>query len=274
MLNPIEGEIFCVDKPLKWTSFEVVRKIRARLKTKLGMKSLRVGHAGTLDPLATGVLIVCTGRKTKLVEQLQSGVKEYIATLQLGATTPSFDLETQIDATFPWQHIDSALIDRILKEQFTGTIEQIPPSFSACKVDGKPAYKLARKGKDVEIRLKTLVIDEIEVMQCLLPEQPVLTLRVVCSKGTYIRALARDIGVALGSGSHLTALRRTRVGDINVDNCETVQQLLDRLDNEEYVMPDQAEQQRLEQERIANKARAAQLKALKNAKKARTPQIT
>lgn len=274
MLNPIEGEIFCVDKPLKWTSFEVVRKIRARLKTKLGMKSLRVGHAGTLDPLATGVLIVCTGRKTKLVEQLQSGVKEYIATLQLGATTPSFDLETQIDATFPWQHIDRALIDRILKEQFTGTIEQIPPSFSACKVDGKPAYKLARKGKDVEIRSKTLVIDEIEVMQCLLPEQPVLTLRVVCSKGTYIRALARDIGVALGSGAHLTALRRTRVGDINVDNCETVQQLLDRLDNEEYVMPDQAEQQRLEQERIANKARAAQLKALKNAKKARTPQIT
>ncbi len=266
MLNPIEGEIFYIDKPLKWTSFEVVKKVRARLRKRLDIKSLRVGHAGTLDPLATGVLTVCTGRATKRIEQLQAGVKEYIAHLQLGATTPSFDLETQVDATFPWQHITREMIESTLREQFTGTIEQVPPAFSACKIDGKPAYKLARKGREVEIRAKTLVIDEIELLECGLPQQPTMAIRVVCSKGTYIRALARDIGQALGSGAHLTALRRTRIGDVTVDQCMSVDDLLAKLDTDDMVSPDRAEQERLEREREANRARARQLKAQQQAR--------
>ncbi|MBR5118517.1 MAG: tRNA pseudouridine(55) synthase TruB [Muribaculaceae bacterium] len=277
MLNPIEGEIFYIDKPLKWTSFEVVKKVRARLRKRLDVKSLRVGHAGTLDPLATGVLTVCTGRATKRIEDLQAGVKEYIAHLRLGETTPSFDLETQVDATFPWQHITRELVEKVLHEQFTGTIEQVPPAFSACKIDGKPAYKLARKGKDVEIKAKTLVIDEIELLECDLPEEPTLVIRVVCSKGTYIRALARDIGVALGSGAHLTALRRTRIGDITVDNCESVEHLIERLEIEDMVSPDRAEQERLEQEREKNRAMARQRKAelllKREMKKSRQSQI-
>ncbi len=267
MLNPIEGEIFCIDKPLRMTSFTAVKKVRAVLRTHLKTRQVKVGHAGTLDPLATGVLILCTGHATKRIDELQAGVKEYIADLKLGATTPSFDLETEVDATYEWRHIDRALIDRVLQEQFTGSIEQVPPSFSACKVDGKPAYKLARKGQDVEIRPKTLVIDEIEVMQCGLPEQPSLQLRVVCSKGTYIRALARDIGVALGSGAHLTALRRTRVGDVRVEDCLTFEQLVDRLDGETYVSPEQAAAERLERERLENRERAARQKAERQALK-------
>lgn len=266
MLNPIEGEIFYIDKPFKWTSFEVVKKVRARLRKRLDIKSLRVGHAGTLDPLATGVLIICTGRATKLIEEIQAGVKEYVAHIRLGETTPSFDLETQVDATYPWQHITTELIEKTLKEQFTGTIEQVPPAFSACKIDGKPAYKLARKGKEVEIRAKTLVIDEIEMLECGLPQEPTLVIRVVCSKGTYIRALARDIGVALGSGAHLTGLRRTRVGDITVNQCESVDTILERLENEEMVSPDRAEQERLERERELNRARARVLKAEREAR--------
>lgn len=272
MLNPIEGEIFYIDKPLKWTSFEVVKKVRARLRRRLDIKSLRVGHAGTLDPLATGVLTVCTGRATKRIEELQAGVKEYVAHLKLGETTPSFDLETQVDATYPWQHITRELIEKTLKEQFTGTIEQVPPAFSACKIDGKPAYKLARKGREVEIRAKTLVIDEIELLECGLPQEPTLVIRVVCSKGTYIRALARDIGEALGSGAHLTALRRTRIGDIGVNQCMSVDGLLELLDTEEMVSPDRAEQERLEQEREHNRAMARARKAEREAqKRARKP---
>lgn len=267
MLNPIEGEIFYVDKPLKWTSFEVVKKVRARLRKRLDIKSLRVGHAGTLDPLATGVLTVCTGRATKRIEELQSGVKEYIAHLRLGETTPSFDLETQVDATYPWQHITREQVESTLQEQFIGTIEQVPPAFSACKIDGKPAYKLARKGKEVEIKAKTLVIDEIELIDCGLPQEPTMAIRVVCSKGTYIRALARDIGVALGSGAHLTALRRTRVGDITVENCESVDALIARLDTEEMVSPDRAEQERLEREREKNRAAARERKAEREAQR-------
>ncbi len=261
MLNPIEGEIFYIDKPLKWTSFEVVKKVRARLRKRLDVKSLRVGHAGTLDPLATGVLTVCTGRATKRIEELQAGVKEYVAHLRLGETTPSFDLETQVDATYPWQHITREQVERTLREQFTGTIEQVPPAFSACKIDGKPAYKLARKGKEVEIRAKTLVIDEIELLECGLPQDPTMAIRVVCSKGTYIRALARDIGVALGSGAHLTALRRTRIGDVTVEDCESVDHLIERLEAEEMVSPDRAEQERLEREREKNRAMARQRKS-------------
>ena len=267
MLNPIEGEIFCIDKPLRMTSFAAVKKVRAVLRTHLKTRQVKVGHAGTLDPLATGVLILCTGHATKRIDELQSGVKEYIADLRLGATTPSFDLETEVDATYEWQHIDRALIDRVLLEKFTGSIEQVPPSFSACKVDGKPAYKLARKGQDVEIRPKTLVIDEIEVLQCGLPEQPTLQIRVVCSKGTYIRALARDIGEALGSGAHLTALRRTRVGDVTIDKCLTLEQLVEKLDNETYVSPEQAAAERLERERIENRERAARQKQERLARK-------
>lgn len=266
MLNPIEGEIFYIDKPLKWTSFEVVKKVRARLRKRLDIKSLRVGHAGTLDPLATGVLTVCTGRATKRIEELQAGVKEYIAHIRLGETTTSFDLETQVDATFPWQHITREMIESTLREQFTGTIEQVPPAFSACKIDGKPAYKLARKGREVEIRAKTLVIDEIELLECGLPQQPTMAIRVVCSKGTYIRALARDIGQALGSGAHLTALRRTRIGDVTVDQCMSVDDLLAKLDTDDMVSPDRAEQERLEREREANRARARQLKAQQQAR--------
>lgn len=266
MLNPIEGEMFCVDKPLGWTSFAVVKKVRGTLRKMLGSGNVKVGHAGTLDPLATGVLIVCTGRMTKQIEQLQAGVKEYIADIRLGATTPSFDLETEIDAQYPWQHITREQIDEVLQSKFVGTIEQVPPKFSACKVDGKPAYKLARKGKDVEIRPKTLVIDEIEVLACGLPAEPTLQVRVVCSKGTYIRALARDIGEALGSGGHLTALRRTRVGDTLVTDCHSVDSLLEYLEGETYVTPEEAEARRLEQERVDNKLRAAALKA-KRAKK-------
>lgn len=273
MLNPIEGELFCIDKPLRWTSFEVVKRIRARLRKRLGIKSVRVGHAGTLDPLATGVLLVCTGRMTKRIEQLQTGIKEYVAGIRLGATTPSFDLETEVDATYPWQHITRERVEEVLQHRFTGTIEQVPPKFSACKVDGKPAYVLARKGREVEIRPKTLVIDEIEVIDCGLPAEPTLTIRVVCSKGTYIRALARDIGEALGSGAHLTSLRRTRIGDVRVEQCSSVTELLERLDAEEYVMPDMAEQQRIEAERIANRARAKALKARRHENAARNSQI-
>ena len=267
MLNPIEGEIFCIDKPLKMTSFTAVKKVRAVLRTHLKTRQVKVGHAGTLDPLATGVLLLCTGHATKRIDELQAGVKEYIADLRLGATTPSYDLETEVDATYEWQHIDRALIDRVLQEQFTGSIEQVPPSFSACKVDGKPAYKLARKGQDVEIRPKTLVIDEIEVLQCGLPAEPTLQLRVVCSKGTYIRALARDIGVALGSGAHLTGLRRTRVGNVRVEECLTLDALVERLDAETYISPEQAAAERLERERIENRERAARQKAERQARK-------
>jgi len=209
------GEILFIDKPYRFTSFDVVNKVRWQLCRALGVKKLKVGHAGTLDPLATGVMIVCTGRATKRIEEFQATTKEYVATLRLGATTPSFDLEKPIDAYYPTEHITRLMVEDVLK-RFVGTIEQIPPSFSACKVGGVRAYDMARKGKEVELKPKTLVIDEIELLDCTLPD---ITIRVVCSKGTYIRALARDIGEALGSGAHLTALCRTRVGDIKVDDC-------------------------------------------------------
>lgn len=219
-MNFIDGEILYIDKPLGWTSFDAVKRLRGALSRRLGNKKIKVGHAGTLDPLATGVMILCTGRATKRIEELQSGVKEYVATIALGATTPSFDLETEIDATYPTDHITRELVEEALA-RFTGRIEQIPPAFSACKVDGVRAYKLARKGSDVELKPKVLVIDEMELLQFAPTE---IVVRVVCSKGTYIRALARDIGKALGSGGHLSALRRTRVGDVTADKCLSVRQ--------------------------------------------------
>ena len=231
-MNFLEGEILCFDKPYRWTSFDVVGRIRRLLCRKMGIKKLKVGHAGTLDPLATGVLIVCTGRATKQIDSLQAGTKEYIATLRLGATTPSFDLEKPIDATYPTEHITRELVEQVL-ERFKGEIQQVPPTFSACKVDGKRAYEMARKGKEVELKPKTLVIDEIELTDCSLPD---ITIRVVCSKGTYIRALARDIGQALDSGAHLTALRRTRVGGYAVQDCLDPEHFIEWLDNQTIEM--------------------------------------
>ena len=236
MLNPIQGEVFYLDKPLSWTSFDVVKRIRGKLHHRLGIKKLKVGHAGTLDPLATGVLIVCTGKMTKQIDELQAHVKEYVAEMALGATTPSFDLETEIDATYPTEHITREMVEQVLKEQFVGSIQQVPPALSACKVDGHRAYKMARKGKTVELKAKELVIDEIELLAF---EPQKITVRVVCSKGTYIRALARDIGMALGSGAHLTALRRTRVGSVRVEDCLSVPDMLSVLDEAELVMPEQ-----------------------------------
>ena len=211
----IEGEIVFIDKPLHWTSFRVVRVLRAKLCQKLKIKKLKVGHAGTLDPLATGVMILCTGKKTKEIEKIQAETKEYIAQIELGATTPSFDLETAIDAEYPTAHITRELVEEVL-QQFRGTIEQIPPLFSAVKVEGRRAYDFARKNEDVELKPKLLVIDHIELISYNLP---CVSIRVVCSKGTYIRALARDIGEALHSGAHLTGLTRTKVGEVTIDKC-------------------------------------------------------
>lgn len=227
------GTILSFDKPLEWTSFGLVNKVRYLLCRHIGEKKLKVGHAGTLDPLATGVLIICTGKATKQIDTLQAKTKEYVATLQLGATTPSFDLETEVDATYPTAHITEEKVQEALT-RFIGRIEQVPPSYSACKVDGKRAYDLARQGKEVELKAKVLVIDEIE-LQDFNPTAMQATIRVVCSKGTYIRALARDIGQALESGAHLTALRRTRIGDYRVEDCHTLdtfQQWLETLPKE------------------------------------------
>ena len=227
----IEGEILCFDKPLRWTSFNLVAKIRSHLCHRLGVKKLKVGHAGTLDPLATGVMVVCTGKATKRIDELQAHVKEYVATLQLGATTPCFDLEKPIDQTYPTEHINETLVREVLGK-FLGRIEQVPPAFSACKIGGKRAYDLARKGREVDLKPKILVIDEIELL-AFDQEKMQATIRVVCSKGTYIRALARDIGVALGSGAHLISLRRTRVGDVRVEGCMKVEDFEGWLERQE-----------------------------------------
>lgn len=233
-MNFVEGEIFCVDKPLGWTSFNAVKRLRGAVLRRTGARKFKVGHAGTLDPLATGVLIICTGKATKRIEELQAGVKEYVATMALGATTPSFDLETEIDATYPTAHISRELVESVLK-RFTGRIEQVPPAFSACKIDGKRAYSIARKGKEVKLKAKVLIIDELELVDYKPGE---VTVRVVCSKGTYIRALARDIGEALGSGAHLTALRRTRVGDVRIDDCQTIDEAVGSIAVAEVEMPE------------------------------------
>lgn len=217
-MNFLTGQVLAFDKPLGLTSFQLVAKVRWLITQAMGGIKLKVGHAGTLDPLATGVLIICTGRATKQIETLQAGVKEYVATLRLGATTPSFDLEHPIDATFPTAHIDRTLIDRTL-QTFIGEIKQVPPAYSACKVRGRRAYEMARNGEEVTLKPKLLCIDQLELLEARLNvETPEITIRVVCSKGTYIRALARDIGKALGSGAHLTALRRTRVGNYRVQD--------------------------------------------------------
>lgn len=223
----ITGEVLFFNKPLTWTSFDLVNKFRYRLSRKLKVKKIKVGHAGTLDPLATGVMIVCTGRATKRIDEFQYQTKEYVATLKLGETTPSFDLEKEVDGVYPTEHITRESVEEVL-QSFVGTIQQVPPVFSACKVEGKRAYELARKGEEVELKPKTLVIDEMELLEC---DLPILKIRVVCSKGTYIRALARDIGVALQSGAHLTALERTRIGDVTLDMCISPEDIDAFLDN-------------------------------------------
>lgn len=228
-MNFKEGEILAFDKPYGWTSFALVAKARYLICRKLGVKKLKVGHAGTLDPLATGVLVICTGKATKQIEALQAHTKEYIATIRLGATTPSFDLEKPIDAEYPTAHITPELVKTVLS-RFIGTISQVPPTFSACKINGERAYDLARKGEEVPLKAKTLVIDELELLRCDLPD---IEIRVVCSKGTYIRALARDIGQALESGAHLTALRRTRSGKVRVENCLHIENFADWLDKQD-----------------------------------------
>ncbi|MDR1370874.1 MAG: tRNA pseudouridine(55) synthase TruB [Dysgonamonadaceae bacterium] len=213
------GEILYFDKPLHWTSFDLVNKVRYKISRFLKQKKIKVGHAGTLDPLATGVMIICTGKATKRIEEFQYQTKEYVATLKLGETTPSFDLETEIDGSFPTGHITKELVESVLK-QFVGSIEQVPPVYSACKINGDRAYEFARKGIEVELKPKLLIIDEIELLSYTMPE---ITLRVVCSKGTYIRALARDIGLALNSGAHLSGLCRTRIGGISLKDCMKIE---------------------------------------------------
>lgn len=230
-MNFNEGEIICIDKPYRMSSFGALAHIRFLISQKLGVKRVKTGHAGTLDPLATGVLILCTGKATKRIDELQGHTKEYTATLQLGATTPSFDKEHTVDYTYPTAHITRALIEQTLP-QFVGEIEQVPPAYSACKINGHRAYKLMRKGHDVPLKAKILQVDEIELTD-FNPDTMQMSIRVVCGKGTYIRALARDIGYALGSGAFLTALRRTRVGDIKVENCLTLDDFPAWLDNQQ-----------------------------------------
>ena len=230
-MNFSEGEVIGINKPYGISSFKALARVRYLISQKLGVKKLKTGHAGTLDPLATGVLILCTGKATKRIEELQNHTKEYVATLKLGATTPSFDMEHPIDATYPTAHITMETIEQVLKN-FIGEIKQIPPAYSACKVDGKRAYNMMRKGEEVNLKEKTLRIDEIEVIS-FDKDQMRLTLRVVCSKGTYIRALARDIGVALNSGAYLVELCRTRVGNTKIENCITLDGFQDWLDKQD-----------------------------------------
>lgn len=224
-MDYLEGATLYFNKPLGITSFYLVKKIRNLLSRQLKVKKIKVGHAGTLDPLASGVMIICTGKATKLIDSFQYQTKEYIATIALGATTPSFDLETAVNATYDTSHLSQAIIEEALTH-FVGQIEQIPPAFSACKVQGKRAYELAREGKEPELKPKILVIDEIELLECHIPE---IKIRIVCSKGTYIRALARDIGNALQCGGHLTGLVRTRIGNITLNQCQTLEHFEESL---------------------------------------------
>lgn len=230
-MNFHEGEILYINKPYGMTSFGALAYVRTRLSRRLHVKRLKTGHAGTLDPLATGVLILCTGKATKRIEELQHATKEYTATLQLGATTPSYDMEHPVDKTYPTAHITRELIVQTLP-RFVGEIQQVPPVYSACNIGGDRAYKLARRGEQVELKAKTLQIDEIELTD-FDPVAMRMSIRVVCGKGTYIRALARDIGEALQSGAYLTALCRTRVGQVRLSECLTLDGFQAWLDQQE-----------------------------------------
>lgn len=224
----ITGEIIAINKPYTWTSFQIVNKIRYHLSRKFNVKRFKVGHAGTLDPLATGVLLLCTGKATKRIEELQKQTKEYVAEIMLGATTPSYDMEHPVNETFPYGHITKEMVEEVLKS-FIGDIAQRPPLFSACKVDGKRAYDLARKGSEMQLEPKQIRIDSIDLIEYSLPK---IKIRVVCGKGTYIRSLARDIGEALQSGAYLTELTRTRIGDYKIEDCITPEAFQEWLDKQ------------------------------------------
>ena len=236
-MNFQEGAYIYINKPYRMSSFGALAHIRYVVSKRIGVKRVKMGHAGTLDPLATGVLILCTGKATKQIERLQLHTKEYTATLQLGATTPSYDMEHEVDQTYPVDHITEELVRQTLP-RFVGDIQQVPPLFSACMVAGDRAYELARKGANVELAAKSVRIDEIELTN-FDAEKKLISIRVVCGKGTYIRSLARDIGEALGSGAYLTSLCRTRVGDVRIEDCLTFEEfpqwLEDKLSNREIV---------------------------------------
>jgi tRNA pseudouridine55 synthase len=225
----LNGQTLLIDKPLTWSSFQAVNKLKYSLKNKYGLpKKFKIGHAGTLDPLATGLLIVCTGKSTKTISDIQGQEKEYTGTITIGATTPSYDLETAVDATFPTEHITDALIQETTL-QFLGEIDQKPPIFSAIKKDGKRLYEHARAGEEVEIKSRKVSMHEFEITRIALPE---IDFRIKCSKGTYIRSIAYDFGLALQSGGHLTALRRTKIGDYSVENAVFPTHFVENTENE------------------------------------------
>ena len=224
----LSGQVLLIDKPLHWTSFQAVNKLRWEIRRALNIKKIKVGHAGTLDPLATGLLVICTGKMTKQIDTFQGQIKEYTGTFVLGSTTPSFDLETEIDQTYPTEHLTEQLIKNATS-QFIGDINQYPPVFSAIKKDGKRLYEFARAGEDVEIKSRKVNISEFEITKI---DGLNIDFRVVCSKGTYIRSLAHDFGKALNSGAHLSALRRTKIGDFNVDDAVTPEKFIEQLPSE------------------------------------------
>lgn len=224
----LSGQVLLIDKPLNWTSFQVVNKLRWAIRKAFNIKKIKVGHAGTLDPLATGLLVICTGKMTKQINTFQRQIKEYTGTIILGSTTPSYDLETEIDHTFSTEHITEEQIYKTTK-QFIGDIEQFPPVFSAIKKDGKRLYEFARAGESVEIKSRNITINSFEITRISLPE---VDFRIVCSKGTYIRSLAHDFGKALNSGGHLSVLRRTKIGDFNVSNALTIEKFIEDLPSE------------------------------------------
>ncbi len=219
------GQVLLIDKPIEWTSFQVVNKLRWAIKKQFKLKKIKVGHAGTLDPLATGLLIICTGKFTKRIDEFQAQIKEYTGTFTIGSTTPSYDLETEIDKHFTIEHITEQLIKETTL-QFIGEIEQKPPIFSAIKKDGKRLYELARAGETIEIKSRKVIIDAFEITNINLPK---IEFKVVCSKGTYIRSLAYDFGKALNSGAHLSSLRRTKIGNFSVDNASTIEDFLNTI---------------------------------------------
>lgn len=220
-----KGEILLFDKELDWTSFDLVRKLRNFLCRETGIKKLKVGHAGTLDPKATGLMIICTGKETKNIDLLQAKEKEYVATIKLGATTPSFDLETAENETFQTDHLTLELVTNAINS-FLGEIDQVPPIFSAVKIDGKRAYEHARKGNDIVLQPKKITFSELEVLNF---SQEKLVLRIVCSKGTYVRSFARDLGIAIDSGAYLVGLCRTRIGDMKLEDAWDLQNFLEKL---------------------------------------------
>ncbi|GAA4234691.1 tRNA pseudouridine(55) synthase TruB [Postechiella marina] len=225
--NYLAGHVLLIDKPLNWTSFQVVNKLRWEIRQAFNIKKIKVGHAGTLDPLATGLLVICTGKMTKQIDTFQGQIKEYTGTITLGGTTPSYDLESEINETFPTNHITEDLIHQTTK-QFIGEIQQFPPVFSALKKDGKRLYEYARAGETVEIKPRTIHISEFEITKI---NGLNIEFRVLCSKGTYIRSLANDFGKALQSGAHLSVLRRTKIGDFKVENGVTIEDFIANLKN-------------------------------------------